>query len=1055
MRQKSVGLGLALLVYMISIAAYSQQKRIVGKVISAQDKSPIAGATVTIKDFNGGKVSDDNGAFILSVPQGAGSIHVSAVGYLDTTVTIHLNGENTVQLTPSVSSMMDVVVTAAGGLKTQVRAQGYNATVVNNQSLTQAKPVQVASGLQAKVPGLLISNTSGGVNPNYRIVLRGQRSLTGNNQALIVLDNVVVPNDYLANLNPNDIESINVLNGSSAAALYGSQASNGALIITTKKGKSGVTMINVTNSTTVESVAFFPKLQNKFGAGGSGYGTDEFGNPYFVSYENGSYGPAFDGSTVPLGDTLEDGTIQMVPYAANNSRKKFWDKGITNQTGFSVSSSDEKSTFLLSGQYVRATGTTPGDKSTRASLRLNGTRKIFDDLKATYSVAYTQNRSNTTTKTSDMYANMLEVPANVPILNYANWRTDKYASPDGYYNPWYLNPYFSKDNYREDYRKDFLAGNVQLDYNPLDWLGFTYRLGITTANSSYKSWNGAYNYSDYAKDISGGSKSDIAASVEDANAYWTNLTSDFQIHLDKKINDFGFNLTVGEQIIQNESKGTVVGASGLIVEDLYNVGNSVGTPTANEANYKTRLLGLYGDLKISYKNYAYLEATGRNDYVSVLNPDNRSVFYPGVSAAFIPTSFFGFMQKSSWLDYLKIRGAWSKTGLVNIGTNSGDYPNFGAYSLYPTFSQSHGFPYGNLSGFTVGDTLVSSNLKPEFTSSWEVGFDMNVFKNLATLKATYFSSKTTNQTLTTGISNTTGYSRYLLNGGETYSKGVELGLVLSPIHNRDWDFNIGINYSYYDNGVNSISPGLSKLAIASYGGTTGSYAVPGYAYPVLLGYDYDRDPKGRIIVDGKTGLPTKSDTLSILGNAAPKHILGISPSVKYKNFSLSAVVEYRGGYKVYNNGGGELAWSGSGYATAIYNRQRFVIPNSVYYDDASKSYVPNTNISTNTGNESFWADNNNYWSVDANYITSGDFWKVRELILSYTFSQAFLSKIGFIKSATLSLEGRNLFVWLPKSNYYTDPEYSDAGNGSNGVGLTGLGQTPPSRYYGGTISINF
>lgn len=313
---------LVLLLNLFCFSSFSQtKKKLIGKVVSLTNGAPIPGASVVIKDYNGGKTADDNGTFILNIPNEATLLHVSALGYFDTTVLIKFEDNYSITLRPSDNSLNEIVVTAAGGLKTKVRAQGYNATVISNGNLNAAKPVQIANGLQGKVPGLLISNTSGGVNPSYRIVLRGQRSLTGNNQALIVLDNVVVPNDYLANINPNDVESVNVLNGASAAALYGSQASNGALIITTKRGSSGITSVNVSNTTTVESVAFFPKLQNKFGAGGTGYGTDQLGNPAFSSIENGSYGPAFDGSLVQLGDTLEDGSVQMVPYSANNSRK--------------------------------------------------------------------------------------------------------------------------------------------------------------------------------------------------------------------------------------------------------------------------------------------------------------------------------------------------------------------------------------------------------------------------------------------------------------------------------------------------------------------------------------------------------------------------------------------------------------------------------------------------------------------------------------------------------------------------------------------------------------
>jgi hypothetical protein len=222
-----------------------------------------------------------------------------------------------------------------------------------------------------------------------------------------------------------------------------------------------------------------------------------------------------------------------------------------------------------------------------------------------------------------------------------------------------------------------------------------------------------------------------------------------------------------------------------------------------------------------------------------------------------------------------------------------------------------------------------------------------------------------------------------------------------------------------------------------------------------MGFDYKRDPEGHVIVDAISGLPTKSDTISILGNATPKHRLGLDGLVKYKNLSLSFLFDYRGGYQVYNAMGPEMDWSGQGWRTAVYNRQRFVFPNSVY-DDGTGKYVPNTDITVKNGggNSGFWTDGINR-DITSNYVTSGDFWKLRELSLAYDFPMSVLNKTKVIKGARISVQGRNLFMWMAKDNYYTDPEYSDAGNDSNGIGLTGIGQTPPSRYYGATLSVKF
>jgi hypothetical protein len=359
-----------------------------------------------------------------------------------------------------------------------------------------------------------------------------------------------------------------------------------------------------------------------------------------------------------------------------------------------------------------------------------------------------------------------------------------------------------------------------------------------------------------------------------------------------------------------------------------------------------------------------------------------------------------------------------------------------------------------LPGYTVDNKLVSNNLKPEITAGYEVGFDLNLLNDRITSTFTYYNSKTDDQTVTTRVSSATGFSNLLTNTGQTQSKGIEVSLNGNVLRNRDWDVTVGGNYTYLDNKVNNISADLKNLALATYGNTAGSYAVEGMAFPVIMGYDYKRDPQGRVIINQADGLPTKSDTISILGNAVAKHKLGLNGTVRWKNFSFSMLWEYRGGYQAYHAMGPEMDWSGTGYRTAIYNRERFVFPNSVYWDGAK--YVENTNITIKNGggNNGFWSDGINR-DVTSNYVTSGDFWKLREMSIAYDVPVKVFGGNKVIKGMRISVQGRNLLLFMAKDNYYTDPEYSDAGNDSNGIGLTGISQTPPSRYYGGTVTFRF
>jgi len=377
-------------------------------------------------------------------------------------------------------NLMNEVIVTAGGIKSKRKEIGTANTVIKADMLVAGKSTNIAGGLQGKVAGLQISGTAGGVNPTFRLTLRGQRSLTGNNQALVVLDNVIVPNEVLGNLNPEDVEEVVVLNGAGAAALYGSQASNGAVVITTKKGKKGGTEITLSNTVSLQSLAYFPKLQKKFGAGGSGYGTDANGAPLFSYLENQSYGPEFDGTKQPLGPALEDGSQDSAVYAYNPGHMKFWNVGVTDQTDFSLQNGDERSTMFLSGQYATTSGTTPGDKFNRASVRVNGTRKLGNLINATYNAAYIQNRYDVTSQTGSVYANLLNMPSNVDITKYKDWRNNKFANPNGFYNPWYQNPYFTIDDYRQKTRNDYLTANIEVRFSPLNGLDLIARQGVVT-----------------------------------------------------------------------------------------------------------------------------------------------------------------------------------------------------------------------------------------------------------------------------------------------------------------------------------------------------------------------------------------------------------------------------------------------------------------------------------------------------------------------------------------------------------------------------------------------
>ena len=1017
---------------MLVTQAYAQDRTITGTVKSKEDGLPLPGVSVKVKNTSNGSTTGANGKYSIKISGGQTPVLVfSFVGFDSKEAKVTGNTVDMI-LAENANSLQEVAVVSAGGIKRTPKEQGYAATRVTAEQLTTGKSTTIAGGLMAKVPGLQINATGSGVNPSYRLVLRGNRSISGNNQALVVLDNVVVPNAVLGNINPEDVEDIQVLNGASGAALYGSDASNGALIITTKKGKEGLTTIRVANTTTLEQISFFPKLQNSFGSGSTS------GSQVYDPIENQQYGPAFDGTTRNIGRTLSDGTIQSVVYSANDDKYDFWDTGISNQTDFSLSTGDSKSTTFISGQYVDGSGTTPKDTYNRATVRFNGTRKLSDRFSANYSVSYIENKGDITSATSSVYNNLLNTPAQVPLLSYKNWQTDKYAMPDNYYNDYYQNPYFTIDNNRQKYKNAYLTGNAELTYKATDWLNFTYRAGITNRYYTAKNSTGGFDYTDYTSNSS--SKTDFGASVSDQMYNTTQFNTDFLTNIKKDVKDFSFNLVAGLSLKSTGSKNMTDAGSGLKVADLYNISNITGNATSTETNTNTRQYGVWGDLTVGYKKYLYLHLTGRNDWVSVLAPANRSFFYPAADLSFIPTDAFSFLKDNKVLDYLKIRAAVSKVGLVNLDP----------YSLDPTFNSVTGYGYGT--GFSQSSTLVSNNLKPEITKSIEFGTDFRLYKGLIDGTATYYSSSSTDQVIQAGISSATGYSYIYLNAGNLTNKGVETALHITPIRNKDWNLRVGGNFTYNENKLKSITDELSRIAVSGSGSI---YGVTGYSYPAIIGTDYQRDSEGRVIVDANTGYPLVNTTAQVLGTTQPKTRLGLDFTLRFKDFTLSALFEYRGGYVIYSGEGSTFDFSGSSARSAYYNREKFVFPNSSYYDTASGTYVANNSITVSDGGAGFWTSSSFNTGVTTNYLYSGDYWKLREASLAYKIPQSLLQRSKFIKAATVSVQGRNLFLWTTKSNEYSDPDYSANGSDSNAIGTTSLSLTPPTRYFGGTVSLTF
>ncbi len=1053
-----------LLMTTLARQAWAQDRQITGKVSAGEDGSSLPGVNVAVKGTTRGTTTNAEGEYRLSAGSGS-TLVFSAVGYKRLEIAVGSQSRVDVTLTAETSQLEEVVVTALG-VQRQKEQLGYNAESIKSGAINQARATGLANSLAGKVAGLQINTVGNGVNPATRIQLRGNRSLTGNNQALIVIDGVQVPQDAINFLNPNDIDNVTVLKGANAAALYGSDASNGALIITTKRGSIGAPKVTFGNTSSLESISFMPKLNERFGGGTENY------SRIYIPIENQSYGPEFTNTgdvlvsdsdhggevlqpanAVQIGRELEDGSKYSYPYQNRpNSKRNAFNVGNTIQTDLSLSAGDKTGTYFISVQDVRTNGVQPRDTYRRTGARLNASRE-YGKFKGSFGLDYRVGQTNNTT--SNFYNNVLNTAANVNLTDYRNWQDFKLpdgklnpANPNNYFNDYFNNPYFDLDNNRQARTDRYLQGNLTLELQATKWLNVLYRIGITNQQFDAKFYTGKYTYSTYAKGSGKYNARDISGNAGDFTGNTSRLNQDFFATITNQLGPISSNLILGTNVREDRRKFIQVTANSLVLPDLYNVTNRVGEPGATATDFLTRQYGVYADWNLGFRDYLFLHLSGRNDWSSLLSKEKRSYFYPSADVSFVLTKAIPSMRDLTWLSSARVRAAATRVGNVTIGP----------YSLSTPFNVGGGFPYGSTAGYTQANTFNDPNIEPEFITSYEVGTEFGLFNDRVTLDLSYYTQESKNQTVQIDISQATGYNRATINAGVVQNSGFEVDLKTTPLRLQNglrWDFNV--NYSNTDTRVKQIYENLAEINLSNLNGAVNStlyqiFAEKDQQYPTIKVVDYQRvsATDDRIVVDPATGYPLKAAALRSVGQTVPRHRLGLNTALSFKGFRLAATAEYRGGYFI-GHGLAETMWfTGSAYATTAYGRERFVFPNSVI-KNADGSFTPNTDVAVRDGGLGAW--DSQLRNYGTNFVTSGDFWKLRELALTYTIPESFLTRTRIIKSATVGLVGRNLVTLLPKENIYTDPEFGNTT--SNAIGVNATFITPPTRTYGFTLNVGF
>jgi TonB-linked SusC/RagA family outer membrane protein len=1054
---------LAILLLFLTIQTVSAQSvKVSGVVTAKSDGQPLPGVSIGIKGSTAGAQTDVLGKFTINA-NANDVLRVSYLGFATQEIPVTNSSTNLqIVLVEAPNSLNEVVVTALNISKDK-KTLGYSVQGLKSKDISEAKESNLVNALSGKIAGVQVTGSQGDMGSS-RIVIRGETSVAGNNQPLFVIDGVIVDNSQfqgtngsrdfanaIADINPEDIESLSVLKGPNAAALYGSRAAAGVILIKTKTGKNAKGLgITINSNTSFTTLKVFPTYQNQFGQGANGQ----------FSYVDGKGGGVNDGTDESWGPPLDGRLIpqffsngEAVPFVAYpNNVRDFFKTGVTLNNGVALAGSGDKFDYRLSYNNLHQTGVVPNSSQGRNSFLLNSTFRPNSKLTITTIANYIKDdaanlpgaygrRATSTMLQFTWFGRQVDVS-----------RLKNYLNPDGstfnWNNSYYSNPYFTAYENTVAQHKNRFIGSIDLNYKIINGLSANFRTG-----TDY--------YTDRRKiKIAYGTNGTPFGSYEE-DAYTVNeANTEARLQYTKKLSeDFSLDAFIGGNIgtILNEQNDQK--APKLAVAGLYTLSNS-RDPLISLNNYgKLKTYSYFASAQIGFKNYAFLNLTGRNDWSSTLPSSSLSYFYPSVNGSLILSEALDF--KSDVLTYLKLRGGWSKVGKATD-----------PYQLINTFDFKAPFVSSPQQSASVID--LNPNLKPETTTSGEAGIEAGFFRDRVRLDVSAYNTNSFNQILKVDVSPTTGYSQKLINGGSINNKGLEVQLGVSPIKTQSFTWDINVNYSRNKSKVISLyDAGNLQSYILGTDGTIQTIAAPGLPYGALFGTSYVLDASGQKVI-GDDGTPAFNSTNKYLGKYTPDWLGSINNSFSYKGINLSFLVDARIGGSVYSGTNATGTYTGV-LASTLPGRGTANGGLSYYYpgNDNKNAAVPITAGTNAPGGATVYDDgiiakgvktdgtaNNtivpassyykSLYNIDEAFVYSASYVKLREVKIGYTFPSQWVKGIG-LQSATVSLVGRNLWI-IHKNVPNIDPE--TAFNTGNGQGLEDL-TLPTVRNIGFNINLKF
>lgn len=1025
------------------VSAVTQQTKKITGVVVDETGFPVIGANIIEKGTTNGVITDLDGNFFLEVPDGA-IIEISYIGY--TTQEIPVKGQTNfnIKLVEDTQKIDEVVVTALG-IKRQSRSLGYSTTQVQGEDFTLARDPNLGNALSGKVAGVSVSGNATGSGGSSRVIIRGNASLTGNNMPLYVVDGVPFSNqnlgsagtwggmdmgDGLNNINPDDIESIQVLKGAAASALYGYRGGNGAVLITTKSGKKGKPVsIEFNNNLTFTAIYDYRDYQKVFGQGTYGSRPTDINSA--KASEQSSWGEVLDGGNAVnfLGNNYN--------YSYVDNWDNFYRTGINESASVAISGAADKITYRFGISNVYEKSILPNASNQQQGINLNTTYDILSNLHLMVNANYIFEKANGRSNLSDGNGN-----TNASLIHRGNsfdirWLERGSADSDwgtaedgsellGGTNIYFNNPYWLQYRKTNDMNKNRLTGSMTLKYDITDWLSVQGAIQRDGFNMDFKQVQPT------------GAAADPAGWLTEYSKSFSEMNLNYLVAFNKEFGDWSIGATLGGNRQRTITKQYTPSDGGrpFIVDGLWSV-NNLGDKRASKDYSEYRVNSVYATADFGWKNQLFLNLTGRNDWFSTLSPDNNSYFYPSVTLSWVFTDSF---EMPEWFTFGKVRGSFAT---ASNGTDP--YKNLLLYQLrnytvngQNTITQNNGNQYPN------------ANLKPVSISEWEGGLNLAFLNNRLSFDMAYYVKNTKDDIAVVSTSTASGYGSMIMNVGEIRNQGFEFMVNAVPVHTKDFEWNTTLNFAYNDSEVKYLGEGVDRLQIDGASSRSGNVTVQnivGSSYGELVGYKYKRH-NGQIVYEN--GIPQRADELSSLGNGVYNFTGGWSNAFKYKNFSLSFLLDFKVGAKLFSGTNYSLYSEGLHKNTLVgrtaENPGGSVVGAGVMLD-GSGNYVPNT-VAVDAQTYYSGISRNN---IAEEFVYNANFLKLRELSLGYEFPQTMLTKLKVVKGLNVSLVGRNLWTII-KHTDNIDPEA--AYNNSNGQGLE-LNGYPATRSVGFNVNVKF